>query len=90
MVAPENAPWRRLYPFESHFLELNGGRLHYLDEGRLFFSVEKGRPVYFELEGSMTTERNTERDIGDRHMSMSSTEEGTFTHTVTVTEAESE
>lgn len=60
-------------------------------EGRLFFSVENGRPVYFEIEGTMTTERNTERDIGgDRHMSMSSTSEGTFTHTVTVTEQKSE
>lgn len=26
--------WRRLYPFESHFLELSGARYHYLDEGR--------------------------------------------------------
>lgn len=59
-------------------------------EGRLFFSVQKGRPVYLELEGTMSTERNTERDFGDRHMSMSSTEEGTFTQTVTVTEAKSE
>jgi haloalkane dehalogenase len=26
--------WRQLYPFESHFLEVEGGRLHYVDEGR--------------------------------------------------------
>ena len=38
MVAPENAPWRRLYPFQSHFLELQDVRYHYLDEGR-------GRPL---------------------------------------------
>lgn len=25
--------WRRLYPFESHFLKLGGHRYHYLDEG---------------------------------------------------------
>ena len=29
-----NEPWRSEYPFESHYLGLNGGvRLHYLDEG---------------------------------------------------------
>ena len=27
------ADWRQLYPFESHWLELPGGRMHYLDEG---------------------------------------------------------
>lgn len=26
--------WRELYPFDSHFLEIDGQRLHYLDEGR--------------------------------------------------------
>lgn len=26
-------PWRDLYPFESHFFDLDGLRLHYLDEG---------------------------------------------------------
>lgn len=25
-------PWRRLYPFESRYLDRNGARLHYLDE----------------------------------------------------------
>lgn len=30
-----NSPpsWRSLYPFESHFLNLHGTRLHYIDEG---------------------------------------------------------
>lgn len=28
------APFRHLYPFESHWLDLGGLRLHYLDEGR--------------------------------------------------------
>ncbi|MBI3891567.1 MAG: alpha/beta fold hydrolase [Candidatus Wallbacteria bacterium] len=27
------APFRHIYPFESHFLELDGRKLHYLDEG---------------------------------------------------------
>jgi pimeloyl-ACP methyl ester carboxylesterase len=27
------APWRALYPFASHWLEVDGSRLHYLDEG---------------------------------------------------------
>jgi pimeloyl-ACP methyl ester carboxylesterase len=33
--APHNnsADWRRLYPFESHWLKLLAGRMHYLDEG---------------------------------------------------------
>ena len=26
-------PWRELYPFESHWCEVQGGRLHYVDEG---------------------------------------------------------
>lgn len=30
---PPDAPWRSLYPFESHWLDLDGRRLHYLDEG---------------------------------------------------------
>lgn len=29
-VAPTD--WRRLYPFESHWLPVEGGRMHYLDE----------------------------------------------------------
>lgn len=28
-----SAAWRALYPFESHFLTVDGHRLHYLDEG---------------------------------------------------------
>jgi haloalkane dehalogenase len=27
------ASWRRVYPFESHWMEMGGERLHYLDEG---------------------------------------------------------
>ncbi len=29
----DSADWRRIYPFESHWAELAGGRMHYLDEG---------------------------------------------------------
>lgn len=32
--------WRDLYPFESHYLHLAGGRMHYLDEG-------DGQPLLF-------------------------------------------
>lgn len=32
--------WRSEYPFESHFLGVDGGQLHYVDEG-------SGRPVLF-------------------------------------------
>ena len=28
-----DAPWRKLYPFESHYVTVNGHRYHYLDEG---------------------------------------------------------
>lgn len=30
---PPDASWRSFYPFQSHWLDLNGHRLHYLDEG---------------------------------------------------------
>ncbi len=33
-MIPDLTPIRHLYPFESHFLDLNGLRYHYLDEGR--------------------------------------------------------
>ncbi len=32
-MASENE-WRRLYPFESHELRIDGHRYHYLDEGQ--------------------------------------------------------
>src|SRR5437762_2434941 len=28
----ESAGWRKLYPFESHWADLPGGRMHFLDE----------------------------------------------------------
>jgi cis-3-alkyl-4-acyloxetan-2-one decarboxylase len=33
MQPPDAADWRALYPFASHYLDLPGGRLHYVDEG---------------------------------------------------------
>ncbi len=33
MTTSTQPAWRSLYPFESHWLELEGARLHYLDEG---------------------------------------------------------
>src|SRR5262249_55539650 len=43
MDAPKtssSSAWRELYPFASHFLPVDGGRLHYLDEG-------SGQPLLF-------------------------------------------
>lgn len=34
MRSPPVANWRTQYPFSSHYLELGGYRLHYVDEGR--------------------------------------------------------
>lgn len=31
---PATPAWRKLYPFESHYLNVGGHRYHYLDEGR--------------------------------------------------------
>lgn len=32
-LTDSNAPWRALYPFESHFETIGGFKMHYLDEG---------------------------------------------------------
>lgn len=34
------ADWEKLYPFQDHWLDVNGGRLHYVDEG-------SGQPLLF-------------------------------------------
>jgi len=48
MLAPIiPAEIRQLYPFESHFINVNGYRLHYLDEG-------KGRNTVVLLHGNPT------------------------------------
>jgi len=33
MNSPSSADWKSLYPFESNYLDLDGQRYHYLDEG---------------------------------------------------------
>ena len=38
MAQPSNDSWKPLYPFASHYLVLDGRRMHYVDEGR-------GRPL---------------------------------------------
>lgn len=53
---------RGLYPFESHWHEVSGGRLHYVDEG-------SGRPILF-LHGNPTWSfmyREAIRVLSDRH-----------------------
>ena len=42
---PEAPAWRELYPFESHYAEVAGRRIHYLDEGSGFIEVT-GNVVY--------------------------------------------
>lgn len=54
--------------------------------GRLLFANEARRPVLLELSGELSTERENEFERGDRTMTMHVTQEGTFTHTVLVSE----
>lgn len=54
-------------------------------EGKLYFSLEEKRPVKLELEGEFTLETNREFDRGGSTMSMSTTREGEYEYTVTVT-----
>lgn len=49
--------WRKLYPFQSHFLDLEGARYHYVDEGR-------GEPVVM-VHGNPTWSFYYRRLIGD-------------------------
>lgn len=55
-------------------------------EGRLLFDVKSGRPVLLELEGEFTLQSDTERDLGDRSMTMSRTTEGTLSFQIEITE----
>ena len=54
-------------------------------EGKLYFSLEEKRPVKLELEGEFTLETNREFDRQGSTMSMSTTQEGEYEYTVTVT-----
>jgi len=47
-------------------------------EGRLLFSKEDGRPVLFEVEGSVSTVRDNEFERGESMMRMRSEQEGTL------------
>ena len=59
-------------------------------EGVLYFSVEGGCPVHFEVEGSVATESVTERSRGESSMVMTSSKEGQFKYSVDVTRVASE
>lgn len=54
-------------------------------EGRLLFSLADDRPVLLEIEGEIKTDSTTEREGRGRAMRISSSQEGKFTHVVSVT-----
>ncbi len=74
MPRPENingnAGWRTLYPFESHFCEIDGHRLHYLDEGSGPVVVMlHGNPTWsFYYRDLVLALRHTHRCIVPDHM----------------------
>lgn len=69
-------------PFETNF-DLKA-------EGKLYYSIEIGRPIALELEGEFTIESEHVRSRGDSEMIMSSSQEGTFTHRVVISAAKSD
>ena len=71
MAAPTTLP----IPENSFEVEL---------EGTLYFSVADQRPVYFEIEGTVSTESLREMERGDSTFSISSTGEGTFKYTIEI------
>ncbi len=54
-------------------------------EGKMIFSVEEKRPLYLEVEASITIETYREFSRGDMVMTMASTQEGAFEYVVSVT-----
>jgi cis-3-alkyl-4-acyloxetan-2-one decarboxylase len=46
--------WRSLYPFESHWLNLSAGRVHYVDEGRRPAPGEAAAPTLLMVHGNPT------------------------------------
>jgi len=66
MSAPANqridANWRSIYPFASHWFEVSGGRLHYLDEGPAGASESKGTLLF--VHGNPTWSFHWRRLIG--------------------------
>jgi hypothetical protein len=53
-------------------------------EGKLYFSLESGRPLALELEGEFNLESERVRSRGDSEMIMTSSQEGSFTHRVVI------
>jgi len=53
-------------------------------EGTLYFSVADGRPVSFELEGTISSESYREMDRGEVTMTISTTGEGKLEYNVTI------
>ena len=59
-------------------------------EGRLFFSVELGRPLALEVEGDFSLETERIRERGESTMTIYIAQEGTFVLNVLVTEEEAQ
>jgi haloalkane dehalogenase len=51
---PENADWRRLYPFKSNWLALPGGRMHFLNEGSSELNGAASRETLLFVHGNPT------------------------------------
>ena len=64
------APYRRLYPFESHYASLSGLRCHYLDEGRgETLVLIHGNPTWsFYFRNLITALRDSYRLIAPDHI----------------------
>jgi hypothetical protein len=59
-------------------------------EGRLFFSVEEGRPLALEVEGEFSLDTERTRERGESTMTIFMAQEGSFSLNVLVTEEETE
>lgn len=59
-------------------------------EGKLYFSLESGRPLALELEGEFSVESERVRSRGDSEMVMTSSQEGSFTHRVVISQVTDE
>lgn len=59
-------------------------------EGKLYFALESGRPLGLELEGEFNIESERVRSRGDSEMIMTSSQEGTFTHRVAISQLSDE
>jgi len=49
-----SSDWRSLYPFESHWLDLPCGRIHYVDEGPRSATCEAATPTLLLVHGNPT------------------------------------